>query len=101
MSLHKIRELEARLDKWQLRKMEKFFILTQSEFRRWVKEAIKDYYSESAAKEISAINSDEPFLTRREIAKKLRVFLVTFTEWVKHGLPSHKQRGRVYFLHSE
>jgi len=26
---------------------------------------------------------------------------VTLTDWVKYGLPSHKQRGKVYFIYSE
>ena len=40
---------------------------------------------------------DEGLLNRREIAKFLRISLVTSTDWVNRGLPSHKQRGRVYF----
>jgi len=43
----------------------------------------------------------EELLNRKEIAKKLRISLVTLNDWVKRGLPSHKQRGRVYFIHSE
>lgn len=43
----------------------------------------------------------EEFLPRKEVAKMLRVSLVTLNSWVKRGLPSHKQQGKVYFLQSE
>jgi phage terminase Nu1 subunit (DNA packaging protein) len=36
-------------------------------------------------------------LNRKEIAGFLRVSLVTLNDWIKRGLPSHKQRGRIYF----
>ena len=35
------------------------------------------------------------------MAKILRISLVTLTDWMKRGLPCHKQRGRVYFMKSE
>ena len=38
---------------------------------------------------------------RKEIAGIFRISLVTLHDWMKRGLPSHKQRGRVYFLRSE
>ncbi|MBC7689109.1 MAG: helix-turn-helix domain-containing protein [Aquabacterium sp.] len=40
-------------------------------------------------------------LNRIEVADFLRVSLVTLTDWMKRGLPFHKQRGRVYFMKSE
>ncbi|OLY94212.1 Helix-turn-helix domain-containing protein [Cnuella takakiae] len=45
--------------------------------------------------------TSEEFLPRMEVARMLRVSLVTLNSWVKMGLPSHKQRGKVYFLQSE
>ncbi len=39
---------------------------------------------------------DKP-LNRKEIAEFLRISLVTLNDWVNRELPSHKQRGRVYF----
>jgi hypothetical protein len=81
--------------------METIFIPSENEFRRWIKEAISEYFEEKKVGGKSGDHSDEPLLTRKEIAKKLRISLVTLTDWVKHGLPSHKQRGRVYFLYSE
>jgi len=38
---------------------------------------------------------------RKEVARLLKVSLVTLTDWMKRGLPFHKQRGRVYFVKSE
>lgn len=46
-------------------------------------------------------DEDEPLLQRKELAARLHISLVTLNDWVKRGLPSHKQRGRVYFLYSE
>ena len=81
--------------------METFVIPTEKDFRKWIKEAIFEYLEEKKTVDKSAENSDVTLLTRKEIAKKLRISLVTLTDWVKHGLPSHKQRGRVYFIYSE
>ena len=50
---------------------------------------------------LSKHEGEEPLLHRKEIAGKLRISLVTLNDWVKRGLPSHKQRGKVYFLYSE
>ena len=52
-------------------------------------------------KDISNAEEEEPLLRRKEVALRLRISLVTLNDWVKRGLPSHKQRGRVYFLYSE
>ena len=81
--------------------METFVIPTEKDFKKWIKEAIFEYLEEKKTFDKSAENSDVALLTRKEIAKKLRISLVTLTDWVKHGLPSHKQRGRVYFIYSE
>ena len=80
--------------------METFFIPNESDFRKWIKEAIDEYFQVRNVGD-SKSNNDEPLLTRKEVAKRLGVSLVTLTDWVKRGLPSHKQRGKVYFLYSE
>lgn len=80
--------------------MDTLFIPSEQDFRKWIKEAIKEYFEEKPLASTGPV-TDEPFLSREEIAGKLKVSLVTLTDWVKRGLPSHKQRGRVYFLHSE
>ena len=81
--------------------METFFVPTEQDFRKWIKEAIIEYLDERTLPQHTRDTSAERLLTRKEIAKTLQVSLVTLTDWVKRGLPSHKQRGRVYFLYSE
>ena len=44
---------------------------------------------------------EDDFMDRKETARLLKISLVTLTDWVKRGLPSHKQRGRVYFVKAE
>lgn len=77
--------------------METLFIPTESEIKRWVKEAMQEYVGEYLRKEKATSEHDEGLLNRKEIAKFLRVSLVTLTDWMKRGLPSHKQGGRIYF----
>jgi predicted DNA-binding transcriptional regulator AlpA len=81
--------------------METFFIPTENDFKKWIKEAIKEYMEDSKIKNNSGAKTEEPLLNRKEIANVLRISLVTLTDWMKRGLPCHKQRGRVYFMQSE
>jgi len=81
--------------------METLFIPTENDFRRWIKEAINECLESAVLKDQISGVQEEPLLNRNEIAKQLRISLVTLTDWVKRGLPSHKQRGRVYFIQSE
>ena len=81
--------------------METFFIPTENDFRKWIKDAIFEYFEEKKTTDKTVENFDEPLLTRKEIAKKLGISSVTLTDWVKYGLPSYKQRGKVYFIYSE
>ena len=81
--------------------MEALFIPTEMDFQRWIKEAVKSCLAESLPIRPNFPETEEPLLNRREIAKVLRVSLVTLTDWKNRGLPCHKQRGRVYFLRSE
>jgi hypothetical protein len=67
-----------------------------NQLRQIIQEEIK-----STQKNHPAAEADEPLLQRKEVAVRLRISLVTLNDWVKRGLPSHKQRGRVYFLYSE
>lgn len=77
--------------------MENLIILSESDFKKWVKEAVKECMQETNQAVQRKPNEDEGLLNRKEIAKFLRVSLVTLTDWMRRGLPSHKQRGRVYF----
>ena len=81
--------------------MEALFIPTEMDFQRWIKEAVKACLMESLPVRPNLPETEEPLLNRREIAKVLRISLVTLTDWKNRGLPCHKQRGRVYFLRSE
>lgn len=82
--------------------MDTLFIPNENDFRRWIREAVKECLESTPIKNISPENPDEePLLTRKEIAGIFRISLVTLHDWMKRGLPSHKQRGRVYFLRSE
>ncbi len=79
--------------------METLFIPTENDFRKWIKESINECIKSSLIKDNILDGQEEELLNRIEVAKKLRISLPTLTDWVKRGLPSHKQRGRVYFIH--
>ncbi len=82
--------------------MDTLFIPNENDFRRWIREAVKECLENTPIKNVPSDNPDEePLLTRKEIAGIFRISLVTLHDWMKRGLPSHKQRGRVYFLRSE
>ena len=82
--------------------METIHIPNENDFRRWIKEALKEHFSSTT---IPANDKSQPgeemLLTRKEIAGIFRISLVTLHDWMNRGLPFHKQRGRVYFLRSE
>lgn len=82
--------------------MDTLFIPNENDFRRWIREALRECLEDIPIKEGAAADpQQEPLLTRKEIAGIFRVSLVTLHEWMKQGLPFHKQGGRVYFLRSE
>jgi Helix-turn-helix domain len=81
--------------------METVFIPTEHDFKRWVKEAVNEYLQEYLQTSISKKEDEDCLLNRNEIAKFLRISLVTLTDWTKRGLPSHPQGGRVYFDRKE
>lgn len=71
-----------------------------TEFWQQMRQLIQE---ELSHQQIGSANEEkiEPFLRRKEVAERLHISLVTLNDWVKRGLPSHKQRGKVYFLASE
>lgn len=83
--------------------MDQLFIPNENDFRKWIRDALKEYFENTPPKPLQemGISSEEPLLTRKEIAGIFRVSLVTLHAWMNQGLPSHKQGGRVYFLRSE
>ena len=82
--------------------MDTLFIPNENDFRRWIREAVKECLENTSIKSAEPANpQEEPLLTRKEIAGIFRISLVTLHDWMKRGLPFHKQEGRVYFLRSE
>lgn len=81
--------------------METLFIPNENDFKRWVKEAVKECLQESSQSAQTTNQNEDYLLNRVEISKILRISLVTLTDWIKRGLPCHKQRGRVYFMKGE
>ena len=82
--------------------MDALFIPNENDFRRWIREAVKECLENTPIKNAQSDQpQEEPLLTRKEIAGIFRISLVTLHDWMKRGLPCHKQRGRVYFLRSE
>ncbi|WP_142685401.1 helix-turn-helix domain-containing protein [Chitinophaga polysaccharea] len=82
--------------------MDTIFIPNEGDFKRWIKEALREI-TECQNGNIRSQESTEtePLLSRKEIAFMFKVSLVTLNNWKKAGLPSYKQGGRVYFLYSE
>jgi helix-turn-helix protein len=72
----------------------------EKDFKQWIKESLKEYFEGSVPMQKDEENV-EPLHTRKEIAKFLKISLVTLHDWMKRGLPFHKKRGRVYFIRSE
>jgi excisionase family DNA binding protein len=81
--------------------METLFIPNENDFKRWIKEAVKEFFQDSTTRGKENEQKEDDLLNRKEIAKFLRISLVTLNDWVNRGLPSHKQRGRVYFDKTE
>jgi len=83
--------------------MDSLFIPNENDFRRWIKEAVKECLETPTTKTgfLPDQSQEEPLLSRKEIAGIFRISLVTLHDWMKRGLPNHKQRGRVYFLRTE
>jgi predicted DNA-binding transcriptional regulator AlpA len=84
---------------WRYKTLEMSIIIPgENEIKAWVKEAIKEYFDNA---EPTDKKEWETPVSRKEIAAFLEISLVTLHDWMKRGLPSHKQRGRVYFIKSE
>ena len=57
--------------------METLFIPNENDFKRWIKEAVKDFLQEFTKEELKDKQNEENLLNRKEIAKFLRVSLST------------------------
>lgn len=82
--------------------METFKIPTEEEFRKWIKEALLEYFEGASSTPILTLPpGEENFINRKEVAGIFKISLVTLHDWMNKGLPCHKHRGRVYFIRSE
>jgi excisionase family DNA binding protein len=81
--------------------MDSLFIPTESDFRKWIKDAVKECLENAAPKSPPTDEKADQLISRKEIAQYLGISLVTLTDWMKRGLPFHKVNGRVYFQRSE
>ena len=81
--------------------METFYIPCEHDIKNWIKEAVKEALNDRQTFTPTVSNDSTHLASRREIAAMFRISLVTLTDWMKRGLPFHKQRGRVYFIRSE
>lgn len=80
--------------------MNKVVFAHEEEVKNWIKEAIEEQFKKMVPPSFS--NSiDEPFMTRKEVAKMLNISLVTLTAWTNRDFPHLRQDGRMYFLRSE
>jgi hypothetical protein len=69
--------------------MDTLFIPNENDFRRWIKDAVKECLENKSIK--SNLSPDqtqeEALLTRKEIAGIFRISLVTLHDWMNRGLP--------------
>jgi hypothetical protein len=59
--------------------METFFIPNENDFRKWIREAVKECLETYAGKNPEAGEKEEPLVSRKEIAGYLGISLVTLT----------------------
>jgi excisionase family DNA binding protein len=84
--------------------MERIFVVSEVELKTSIREVIREELPNLIANDNSADKCDEALLmTRAEMAKYLRISLVTLTDWIRRGLPAHRKRkrGRVLFIKAE
>jgi hypothetical protein len=84
--------------------MERIIVVSEVELKTSIREVIREELPNLIANSKTTGSSDEaPLMTRVEIAKYLRISLVTLTDWVRRGLPVHRKRkrGRVLFIKAE
>jgi predicted DNA-binding transcriptional regulator AlpA len=77
------------------------FIPTENDFRKWIKESLKECVEGSRKRETNDDEQAQMFLNRKQVASTLNISLVTLTDWMKKGLPYHKPNRRVYFIKDE
>lgn len=81
--------------------MENYVILSETNFKKWVKEAVQECFQAGQKPQVSVEHSTEEPIDRKAVAKLLKISLVTLTDRVKKGLPAYKQGRNVYLIKSE
>src|ERR1700676_952752 len=83
--------------------MQNFFFPQEEDFKRWIRESIRQELTTVLEQlKVAGTSGDEPLLTRKEIAAYLKISLVTLHDRMKNReLPFHKKRGGIRFLKSE
>ncbi len=81
--------------------MEVIRIPSETEIKKWMFEALEDYFSRYPITVAKPSVEQDDFLNRKQIASILNISMTTLHKWCKQGLPRHQQHGRVYFIKSE
>lgn len=63
--------------------METLYIPNENDFKRWVKEAVQEYFQNSVPSKLAIGEKGNDLISRKEVAKLLQVSLVTLTDWMK------------------
>ena len=75
--------------------MERIIVASREEVKTWIQEVIREELPNLMSKVNSVEYIDEaPLMTRAEIAKYLKISLVTLTDWVKRGVAYTSQAER-------
>jgi excisionase family DNA binding protein len=82
--------------------MEAFFITSEADLKRLMQEVIREEFKNLLPDlQKQPVIPDDSLMTRVEMARYLKISLVTLTDWVKRGLPCIRKGGRVLFQKSE
>jgi hypothetical protein len=72
--------------------METLVIPNESDLKKWVKEAVQECFQSLFKDQIPGSKEKDDFIDRKEVAKLLKVSLVTLTDWMKRGLLQYMKR---------
>jgi hypothetical protein len=78
--------------------MDTLFIPNENDFRRWIREAMKECLETMPIKTLAPEPKpdEEPLLTRKEVAYIFRISLVTLHEWMNRAChPTSREEGYI------
>jgi hypothetical protein len=64
--------------------MDALFIPTENDFRKWIRDAVKECLENTPPKSPPAGEKEDALISRKEIAQYLGLSLVTLTDWMMH-----------------